>query len=81
MAKRFEMAKKYTEKYKDVLLPCRICGNRNIVISSERTISFPENVWSVCCSTHACDCTAGYKKVKDAVQKWNEMQKRGAEHK
>lgn len=34
--KRFEKAKYYTEKYKDVLFPCKHCGNRKIVIASKR---------------------------------------------
>lgn len=32
MAKRFEKAKYYTEKYKDVLLPCKHCGNRKLLL-------------------------------------------------
>lgn len=74
MAKRFEKAREYTEKYKSMLLPCRICGNKNIVIVSDRTIFPPKDVWRVCCSTHACDCTRDYTSVKEAVNHWNEMQ-------
>lgn len=74
MAKRFEKARKYTEKYKSVLLPCKICGNKNIVISTERTIFPPKDAWSVNCTTKNCDCTGIYTRVKKAVNRWNEMQ-------
>ena len=77
MARRFEKAKEYTEKYKSVLLPCRICGNKNIVIASDRSIFPPKDVWNVCCSTYACDCVCGYTSVKEAVKQWNEMQSKG----
>lgn len=72
MAKRFDQAKRYTEKYKGALPPCKYCGNTNIVISSDRTIFNPRNVWAVCCTTRACDCTADFTKVKDAVKAWQE---------
>lgn len=74
MAKRFEKAKAYTEKYKNQLLPCRCCGNTDIRIESERMIFAARDGWSVTCSTHACDCTGVYTKVVDAVKRWNEMQ-------
>lgn len=73
MAKRFERAKAYTEKYSDVLLPCRFCHNTDIRIESERTIYNPRDVWCVTCSTPKCDCTKAYTKVKDAVAAWNTM--------
>lgn len=74
MSKRFEKAKMYTEKYKDILLPCRICGNKDIRVCSDRSVFSPKDMWSVCCSTHSCDCTGMYDTVKEAVKKWNEMQ-------
>lgn len=74
MANRFERAKVYTEKYRDILLPCKYCGNTDVRIVSDRTIFPPRDGWSVCCSTPKCDCTATYTKVKDAIQRWNEMQ-------
>jgi len=78
MTKRFEQARRYTEKYKSVLLPCRICGNKNIVIVSDREIFYSRgNLWSVCCSTRACDCTKSFKSVKEAISRWNEKQKGG----
>lgn len=70
MAKRFELAKKYTEKYKSVLNPCKHCGNTDVRIESDRSVFPPKNQWSVCCATHACDCTGSYDKVKDAVAAW-----------
>lgn len=74
MAKRFEKAKEYTEKYKNILLPCRICGNKNIIIVSDRMIFPSKDAWSVCCSTHNCDCVGNYTSVKEAIKKWNENQ-------
>lgn len=79
MANRFKKAREYTEKYKNVLLPCRICENKNIIISSERTIFPSKNAWSVNCTTKNCDCTGLFLSVKEAVNKWNEMQKRDNE--
>ena len=72
MAKRFELAKEYTEKFKGILLPCKYCGNTDIRIASDRLTT--KNGWSVCCSTHACDCTGVYTSVKDAIRRWNEQQ-------
>lgn len=72
MAKRFEKAKEYTEKYKSVLLPCRYCHNTDIRIESERTIFNPRDAWSVTCSTPKCDCTRAYTSVREAVRVWNE---------
>lgn len=72
MAKRFDLAKKYTQKYKHLLPPCKYCGNTDIRIVSDRTILVkPRNVWSVCCSTPSCDCTAEFVRVQDAVDAWN----------
>lgn len=74
MSKRFEKAKEYTEKYKNKLLPCKYCGNKNILIVSDRTIFPPKDGWNVCCSTHNCDITATYTSVKEAIKRWNEKQ-------
>lgn len=72
MAQRFAQAKKYTQKYKDILHPCKYCGNTDIVIASDRHLFGDHKAyWSVCCSTHACDCTGDYTSVKDAVEAWN----------
>ena len=76
MAQRHEQAKRYTEKYKSILLPCKYCGNTDINIVSERHFFGDNRVyWSVCCSTHACDCTGDYPRVKDAVAAWNNKHK------
>lgn len=75
MAKRFELAKKYTEKYKSVLLPCRFCGNTDIKIVSDRTIfPKPRDVWSVVCTTPYCDSSNYHSCVKGAVEAWNKQQ-------
>ena len=37
MAKRFEKAKEYTEKYKSELLPCKVCGNTDVRIVIQGT--------------------------------------------
>lgn len=80
MAQRFEQAKKYTQKYKDILHPCKYCGNTNIVIASDRHLFGDNKVyWSVCCSTHACDCTGDYTSVKDAVEAWNKKHNKEGE--
>lgn len=74
MAQRYEQAKRYTEKYKNSLLPCRYCGNTNVHIVSERHFGDNRTYWAVCCQTYACDCTSDYTKVADAVNRWNEKQ-------
>lgn len=74
MAKRFDKAKEYTQKYKHMLLPCRYCGNTDIHIVSDRTIFDPYDVWYVCCSTRACDCTADFTSVQAAIRQWNKKQ-------
>ena len=71
MAKRFEMAKKYTEKYKSVLVACKFCNGSDICITSDRAIFNPRNVWSVDCSCG--NCVYGLDKVEDAVKRWNEQ--------
>lgn len=71
MSKRFELAKQYTEKYKDRLHPCKYCGNKDVrVVSDRQILGVPCDVWSVCCSTPYCDCTGSYRSVKDAVACW-----------
>lgn len=78
MAKRFEKAMEYTEKYKSVLLPCKWCGNTDVRIMSGRTILIhPKDVWFVSCQTKSCDCTGDYTSVKKAVEAWNENQSKG----
>lgn len=76
MANRFKKAKEYTERYRGLLLPCCFCGNTDILIVSDRMIFPPKDGWFVACSTPKCDCTGTYSKVKDAIQRWNEMQNR-----
>lgn len=71
MAKRFEKAREYTQKYKPILLPCKECGCEDIKILSDRTIFNPKNVWSVSCS-NCGECVYGFARVNDAVQRWNE---------
>ena len=71
MAKRFEKAREYTEKYKSVLLPCKECENKEITISSD--IFLGKYHWSVNCSTKACDYCSDVS-IKKAVEKWNEKQ-------
>ena len=73
MAKRFEKAKYYTEKYKSVLLPCKYCRNTDIRIVSDRTgvIGDTKDGWSVVCTTKSCDCTGVYTSVKKAIEAWN----------
>lgn len=75
MSKRYEKSRQYTEKYKNLLLPCRICGNKSINIVIDRMIFLKKYGYSVCCSTDKCDCIGVYLSVKEAVEKWNNMQK------
>lgn len=78
MAKRFEKAKEYTEKYASHLLPCKYCGNTNIVIVSDRTIfPKPKDVWGVCCSIDKCGCSGVHTSVRKAIQEWNEINRPG----
>lgn len=71
MAKRYELAIKYTEKYRSVLPPCRYCGNTDVRICTDRTIFGPSrNTWFVACQTPKCDCTDSFTRVKDAVSAW-----------
>ncbi len=78
MAKRFEKAKAYTEKYKHLLQPCQYCGNTDIHIVSDKTSVWdkPKDGYSVCCSTPYCDCTTVFTSVKAAIESWNSHRKR-----
>lgn len=81
MSRRFEKAREYTEKYKDILLPCHICGNKEIWIVSDKEIFPPKrNVWSVVCTKAACECTGTYTGVKEAIRHWNEINRRKNEN-
>ena len=81
MAKRFEKAREYTNKYGSQLLPCRFCGNTDIHILSDRTIFPPKDGWVVSCTADTCgDCTATYTSVREAVRRWNEQQSKGGTH-
>ena len=74
MAKRFEKAMAYTEKYKHLLSPCKYCGNTDVRIMSGRLIlANPKDVWFVSCQTQNCDCTGDYTSVKKAIERWNEV--------
>lgn len=77
MSKRYEKAKEYTNKYKDILAPCKYCGNTDIRIESDRAFWGPnkgKNLWSVVCSTPNCDCTQPFSSVRTAVKHWNDRQ-------
>lgn len=76
MAKRFEKAKEYTQKYKNVLLPCKWCGNTDIRIVSDREMWPSKAVWCVVCSTPSCDCTHTCSSVREAIRAWNNQQSR-----
>lgn len=73
MAKRFEKAKAYTEKYKHLLQPCQYCGNTDVRIASDRTsvIGEGKDGYFVACTTPHCDCTDTFTSVKRAIDKWN----------
>ena len=73
MANRFEQAKAYTKKYKSALVPCKFCKGTDLRITSDRTIFNPRNVWSVDCTCG--NCVYGLVRVKDAVARWNEVNK------
>lgn len=77
MAKRFEKAKAYTEKYKHLLQPCQECGNTDIHIVSDKMGVFGDSRdgWSVVCSTPRCDCTQPFTSVKKAIEAWNTHRK------
>lgn len=72
MSKRYEDAKRYTEKYKDILKPCKYCGSKDINICTDRDVlNSKQNLWFVACSTPKCDCTGSYTSVKKAIEAWN----------
>ena len=76
MSLRYEQAKQYTERYKNKLLPCAVCKSEDVRICTDRTIfPKPQNVWFVACQTPNCDCTDSFTSVKQAVARWNDMQK------
>ena len=72
MSKVYDLARKYTEKYKDSLQPCKYCGNTEITITRDRGIFDNRYYWSVNCSTHACDFTGGHTSIKQAIKTWND---------
>lgn len=74
MSKRYELAKKYNEKYRSSLKPCHHCGSKNIYITTDRTIFNPKNVWSVNCADCG-DCVAFKDSVKEAIEIWNREDK------
>lgn len=69
MSKRYELAKKYNEKYKSSLKHCSYCGCKDINITTDRYNS--KNVWSVNCS-NCGDCIAFKTSIKEAIRLWNE---------
>ncbi len=70
MAKRFEDAKRFTEKFKDKILPCRSCGSKNVRVVSERSIFDSKNVWYIgCCDCP--DCGPESTSVRKAIKFWN----------
>lgn len=72
MANRFDRAKEYTRKYKELLAPCSYCGNEDVRIVSDRMMfPKPRDGWGVACATPKCDCTAIFASVKDAIMSWN----------
>lgn len=71
MAKRFERAREYTQKYKHLLHPCKWCDSYDIEIQSDRSIFSYQNIWNVVC-TNCGNCVCGEPKVKDAVKRWND---------
>ena len=73
MSKRFELAEKYTQKYKAQLSPCPVCGNTDIRIVSDRGIFPSRNLWGVVCTRKNCECTGAYPKVKEAVAHWKKL--------
>jgi len=70
LARRFELAKYYTKKYSNILLPCRFCKNNDVHVVSERSVFPPKDVWAVVCGTCG-DCTGDDTSVKKVVEHWN----------
>lgn len=75
MSKRYDLARKYTHKYKNILNPCKYCGNPEIVITTDRGLFVGKYSWSVNCSTTGCDYVSDTS-IKKAVAKWNEKHNR-----
>lgn len=71
MAKRFDKAREYTKKYKNMLLPCKVCGNKEITITSD--IFCGKYYWCVNCSTKGCNYCSDTSITK-VIKKWNEEQ-------
>lgn len=74
MAKRFDRAREYTQKYKHLLYPCKHCNGHNIGIESDRIFFPPQNVWNVVCADCG-NCVCGITKVRDIVKRWNDSNK------
>ena len=70
MAKRFEDARRYTEKYKDIILPCRYCKSEDVEIVSDRAIFENKNLFLVRCR-NCPDCGPENTSVKKAIELWN----------
>lgn len=86
MSKRYELARRYTEKYRHRLTACPVChGHVEVVSDRERVYppgkrytvhdSLPpaRNVWAVACETRGCECTGNYTKVANAVEAWEQL--------
>lgn len=91
MSKRFEQAKAYTEKYKNMLSPCSVCGNTDVRIVSDResvvvgtdrsvhsVVTKTRNVWFVACATPCCDCARSSTSVREVIKNWNNQQSRAS---
>lgn len=81
--KRYEKAKEYTQKYKNVLAPCKYCGNTDIYITSDRAFwgsNKGKNLWSVVCSTPNCDCTKPFSSVRAAITHWNDRHQKSTQY-
>lgn len=83
MSKRFEDAKRMTEKYRSRLIPCSYCGSTDIRVTSEREIFGIDGkparyYWGVSCPTRDCDCATDFS-IHKAIKKWNFQQMRRKE--
>lgn len=79
MSKRFEKMREQTEKHKHELVKCHVCGNEARIVNDRYTLH-NRYFWSVVCVSHSCECTGGYKTIKEAINAWNELNRRyGAE--
>lgn len=75
MSKRFEDMKRQTQKHKDKLTKCHICGNEAWIVKDRYTLN-KRDFWSVVCCSSCCECTGAYKTVKEAIEAWNNINKR-----